>query len=96
MGGWLQPLEMEGMAMAQAKQWWLLVRLKDEPGSNCCRAYVTASNAYEAIQVVRALYGKLLFSQRAVPVWVKRGGRLSCGMSVSVFLHGNRRIYARQ
>lgn len=46
--------------MTQARQWWVLVRYKDEPGSGFGRQYVTATNAYEAIQMAKALYGRLL------------------------------------
>ena len=45
--------------MTQARQWWVLVRYKDEPGAGFGKQYVTATNAYEAIQMAKALYGKL-------------------------------------
>jgi hypothetical protein len=38
-------------AMTQARQWWVLVRYKDEPGAGFGKQYVTATNAYEAIQM---------------------------------------------
>jgi hypothetical protein len=51
--------------MAQARQWWVLVRYKDEPGAGFCKQYVTATNAYEAIQMAKSLYRKLLISEGA-------------------------------
>lgn len=51
----------------QARQWWVLVRYKDEPGAGFGKQYVTATNAYEAIQMAKALYGKLLISEGAAP-----------------------------
>jgi hypothetical protein len=45
--------------MTQARQWWVLVRYKDEPGAGFGKQYVTATNAYEAIQMAKALYGRL-------------------------------------
>jgi len=51
--------------MTQTRQWWVFVRYKDEPGSGFCKQYVTATNAYEAIQMAKALYGKLLMSEGA-------------------------------
>lgn len=51
--------------MTQARQWWVLVRYKDEPGAGFGKQYVTATNAYEAIQMAKALYGKLLISEGA-------------------------------
>ena len=53
--------------MTQARQWWVLVRYKDEPGAGFGKQYVTATNAYEAIQMAKALYGKLLISEGAAP-----------------------------
>jgi hypothetical protein len=46
--------------MTQARQWWVLVRYKDEAGAGFGMQYVTATNAYEAVQMAKALYGKLL------------------------------------
>lgn len=54
--------------MTRARQWWVFVRYKDEPGSGFCKQYVTATNAYEAIQMAKALYGKLLMSEGAFPI----------------------------
>lgn len=54
--------------MTQTRQFWVLVRYKDEPGAGFGKQYVTAPNAYEATQMAKALYGKLLISESAVPV----------------------------
>jgi hypothetical protein len=54
-------------AITQARQWWVLVRYKDEAGAGFGRQYVTAGNANEAIQMAKALYGKLLISESAAP-----------------------------
>jgi hypothetical protein len=43
----------------------VLVRFNDEPGAGFGKQYVTATNACEAIQMAKALYGKLLISQGA-------------------------------
>ena len=51
--------------MTQAKHWWVLVRYKNEAGAGFGRQYVTATNAYEAIQMAKALYGRLLISEGA-------------------------------
>ena len=37
------------------RQWWVLVRYKDEPGAGFGKQYVKATNAYEAIQMAKAL-----------------------------------------
>lgn len=47
------------------QQWWVMVKYKDEPGSGFYRAYVNASNAFEAISQARAMYGRLLISESA-------------------------------
>jgi hypothetical protein len=52
-------------AMTQARQWWVLVRYKDEARAGFGKQYVSATNAYEAIQMAKALYGKLLISESA-------------------------------
>ena len=44
----------------QARQWSVLVCHKDEPGARFGRQYMAATNAYEAIQMAKALYGKPL------------------------------------
>jgi len=43
------------------------VRYKDEAGAGFGRQFVTATNAYEAIQMAKALYGKLLLLKSANP-----------------------------
>jgi len=52
----------------QTKQFYVLVRTKDEPGAGVYQAYINADNSYNAIQQAKALYGKLLLSESAVPV----------------------------
>lgn len=52
-------------AMLQARQFWVLVRFKDEQGSGFSKQLITAANAYEATQMAKALYGKLLISDCA-------------------------------
>ena len=47
--------------MTQARQWWVLVRYKDEPGAGFGKQYVTATNAYEAINCV------ILYSRDSQP-----------------------------
>lgn len=44
-----------------------LMHYSDEPGAGFGKQYVTATNAYEAIQIAKALYGKLLISEGASP-----------------------------
>lgn len=51
--------------MTQARQWWVLVRYKDELGAGFGKQYVTATKAYKAMQMAKALYGKLLISEGA-------------------------------
>jgi hypothetical protein len=46
-------------------QYWVLVKYKDEPGAGFYRAFVNASNIYEATQMAKALYGRLLISESA-------------------------------
>jgi hypothetical protein len=47
------------------RQFWVLVKYKDEPGAGFARQYVNAGNPYEAIQMAKALYGRLLISESA-------------------------------
>ncbi len=54
--------------MTQIRQYWVWVRYKDEPGAGFGKQYVTATNSYEAIQMAKALYGKLLMYEVANPV----------------------------
>ena len=49
----------------QTRQYWVLVKYKDEPGAGFSRQYINASNPYEAIQMAKALYGRLLISESA-------------------------------
>lgn len=42
-----------------------LMRYKDEAGAGFGKQYVAATNAYEAIQMAKALYGSLLISEGA-------------------------------
>ena len=53
--------------MSQSRQYWVLVRYKDEPGAGFGKQYVNATNPYEAIQMAKALYGRLLISESASP-----------------------------
>ena len=50
------------------KQFAVLVKYKDEPGAGFGRVIVNASNAYEAIQIAKAMYGNLLISESAMTV----------------------------
>ena len=50
------------------KQYWMLCRLKDEPGAGTTRVYIMADNPYAATQLLKAQYGKLLISDYAMPV----------------------------
>ena len=50
------------------RQFFVMVRTKDEPGAGAFKAYVNAENSYQAIQMAKALYGRLLLSEAAVPV----------------------------
>lgn len=53
--------------MSQSRQYWVLVRYKDEPGAGYGKQYVNATNPYEAIQMAKSLYGRLLISESANP-----------------------------
>ena len=53
--------------MSQSRQYWVLVKYKDEPGAGFGRQYINASNPYEAVQMAKALYGRLLISESATP-----------------------------
>lgn len=46
--------------------YFVMIRLKDEPGAGVVKAYVTAPDPYSAFQMAKAQYGKLLVSQSAV------------------------------
>lgn len=57
--------------MSNVTQWWVLVRFKNEAGSGFARQYITATNAYEAIQMAKAFYGELLISESASKCMIK-------------------------
>lgn len=50
------------------RQFFVMVRTKDEPGAGVFKAYVNAENSYQAIQMAKSMYGRLLLSEAAVPV----------------------------
>lgn len=50
-----------------SRQYFVLVKYKDEAGAGYGRQYINASNPYEAIQFAKALYGRLLISESAFP-----------------------------
>ena len=47
------------------KQYWVMVKYKDEPGAGFGRVYITADNPFQAIQMARSMYGCLLISESA-------------------------------
>jgi hypothetical protein len=49
-------------------QYWVMVKYKDEPGAGFGRMYISADNPFQAIQMARAMYGRLLISESANPV----------------------------
>ena len=48
-------------------QFLVLVRTKDEPGAGVMRVIIEADNSYNAIQIAKAQYGRLLLSESAIP-----------------------------
>ena len=60
----LSVLEYEG----KMNQYWFLVKYKDEPGAGFGRMYINADNPYQAIQMAKSMYGRLLISESANPV----------------------------
>lgn len=52
----------------QLKQFYMICRLKDEPGAGVSRVYIMARDVYAATQMLKAQYGKLLVSDYAMPV----------------------------
>lgn len=46
----------------------VFIRTKNEPGAGIMPALVYATNCFNAIEMARAQYGNLLFSQAAIPV----------------------------
>jgi len=49
----------------ERRNFWVLVKTKDEPGAGFNKQYVSASTPYEAIQLAKAMYGRLLISESA-------------------------------
>jgi hypothetical protein len=49
------------------RQYKALCQFKDEAGSGYGWVYVYASNTYEASQIFKNLYGRLLISESAIP-----------------------------
>jgi len=47
--------------------YWVMVKWKDEPGAGFSRAYLNADNPFQAIQMARSMYGRLLISESANP-----------------------------
>jgi hypothetical protein len=43
--------------------YFVLVKTKDEPGAGFTRVPVQSDNPYNAIQMAKALYGRLLISE---------------------------------
>ena len=56
------------MGAAPMRQYTCLCRYKDEPGSGFRWVYINASNPFEAYQILKAQYGRLLMTEYAVPV----------------------------
>jgi len=54
--------------MVELRQYWMLCKIKDEPGAGFTRVYIMANNVYNATQMLKAQYGKLLVSEYAMPV----------------------------
>jgi hypothetical protein len=46
-------------------KYWVLVKYKDEPGAGFGRVVINADNHYQAIQLAKAQYGRLLISESA-------------------------------
>jgi hypothetical protein len=42
-----------------------MVKYKDEPGAGFGRVYINAQDPYQAIQMAKAMYGRLLISESA-------------------------------
>lgn len=49
------------------EQFMVLVKTKDEPGAGTFLAYLNARSIYEATQMAKAMYGRLLISESAMP-----------------------------
>jgi hypothetical protein len=52
----------------ETKQFFVMVRTKDEPGAGVYKAYVNADNIHNATYQARAMFGNLLLSESAIPV----------------------------
>jgi hypothetical protein len=52
----------------EMNQYWVMVKYKDEPGAGFGRVFVNADNPYQAIQMAKSMYGRLLISESANPV----------------------------
>jgi len=46
-------------------RYWILVKWKDEPGAGFGKVYINADNPFQAIEMARAMYGRLLISEYA-------------------------------
>jgi len=44
-------------------RYWILVKFKDEPGAGFGRAYINADNPIQALEMFKALYGRLLVNE---------------------------------
>lgn len=50
-------------------QYWVMVKTKDEPGAGFFRAYINADTPFNAYSMAQAMYGRLLASSFAAPVY---------------------------
>jgi len=50
------------------KRYGFLVKYKDEPGAGYGKQYVTAANQYEASQMAKTLFGRMLMTESAVEI----------------------------
>ena len=46
-------------------KYWVMVKYKDEPGAGFGRVVIQADNPFQAIQMAKAQYGRLLISESA-------------------------------
>lgn len=49
-------------------QYWVLVKYKDEPGAGYGRVIINADNPFQALQMAKNMYGRLLIHEIASPV----------------------------
>ena len=47
--------------------YWVMVKYKDEPGAGFGRVFISADNPFQAIQMAKSMYGRLLISESANP-----------------------------